>query len=226
MSRRAVGGFAAVVGAALVALLVIGLTDGRSEAFTLGVHSDAGVVKLKPGAEVCQRPIEALESFDGLRVQLGTYKRPGSPFSVEVRSARTGQGLAGARVGAGWTDSEVQQVRLSRTVQSGGEVSVCIRNDARQPVAVYGSGELSNRASSSYLDGRRTGADLMLVFLRPEPESTIALLPSLIRHASLFHGEWASPALYWVLLAVVLAALCIFPALALRAAFSPSRGEE
>lgn len=226
MSRRAIAGFAVVVGATLVALLAIGLTDGRSEAFTLGVHSDAGVVKLKPGAEVCQSPIEALESFDGLRVQLGTYMRPGSRYSVDVRSARTRQRLADATVGADWSDSEVQQVRLSRTVPEGNEVAVCIRNDARQPVAVYGSGELANRASSSYLDGQRTGADLMLVFLRPEPKSTLALLPSLVRHASLFHGEWASPALYWVLLVVVLAALCVLPALALRAAFSPSHGDE
>lgn len=226
MSRRAIAGFAATVGAALVALLAIGLTDDRSAAFTLGVHSDAGVVKLRAGAKVCQRPIEALESFDGVRVQLGTYMRPGSPYSVDVLSARTGQRLAGARVGADWTDSAVQEVRLSRTVADGNEVAVCITNDARQPVAVYGSGDLSNRASRSYLDGKPTGADLMLVFLRPEPKSTIALLPSLVRHASLFHGEWASPALYWALFAVLLAALCVLPALALRAAFSPSPGDE
>ncbi|HEX6651506.1 MAG TPA: hypothetical protein VF072_02085 [Thermoleophilaceae bacterium] len=226
MSKRGVIGFAVVFGAALAVLIVIGLTDSRSEAFTLGVRSDSGVVKLRSNEEVCQRPIETIERFDGVRIQLGTYMRPGSPFSVDVRSARGGERLARARVGSDWTDSAVQQIRLSPSVPAGEEVAVCIRNAARQPLAVYGSSDLSNRTSTSYLDGRRTGFDLMLVFLRPQPKSTVVLLPSLIRHASLFHGSWASPALYWVLLAIVLVVLCILPALAVRAAFSPSARSE
>jgi hypothetical protein len=226
MSKPAVIGFAVVFSVALAVLVGIGATDSRSDAFTLGVRSDAGVVKLRPGQEVCQRPIEAIERFAAVQLQIGTYGRPGSSYSVEVRAARGGERLAGATVAPGWTDSAVQRVQLSRSVAAGAEVAVCIRNDARRPVAVYGSSDLSNRASTSYVDGRPAGADLNLVFLRPEPRSTVSLLPALVRHASLFHGEWASPALYWVLLAVVLAALFVLPALALRAAFAAAAGDE
>ena len=226
MPRNALLTFALVLGAAITALIALAVVGDRSQAFTLGVRADAAVVKLKPRDEVCQRPIEVLESFDHLRLQLGTYGRPGLPYSVEVRPAGAGRPLAGASVSGGYADSSLQSVRLSREVPTGREVAVCIRNRARQPVAVYGSSDLSNRSSTSYLNGRQTGADLTIVFEFSDSKSTAELLPAIVRRAALFHGGWASPAAYWVMFALILVALATLPALALRSALERAPNRE
>ena len=226
MRRHALLTFALVLGAAIIALIALALLGDRSQAFTLGVGADAAVVKLGPRDEVCQRPIEVLESFDRVRLQLGTYRRPGSPYSVEVRPAGGGRPLARAIVAGGYADSSVQSIRLSPEGPAGREVAVCIRNRARQPVGVYGSSDLSNRSSTSYLNGRATGADLMLVFEFPGSKSTAELLPAIVRRAALFHGGWASPAAYWVMFALLLVALGTLPALALRSALERTPDSE
>jgi hypothetical protein len=218
MPRHALLTFALVLGAGIAALIALALVSDRSQAFTLGVRADAAVVKLRSGEEVCQRPIEVVESFDRVRIQLGTYGRTGSPYSVEVRPTGAGRPLARAMVSGGYPDNAVQSVRLSREVPAGRETAVCIRNTARLPVGVYGSSELSNRTSTSYLDGRGTGADLMVVFESSDSKSALELLPAIVRRAALFHGGWASPAAYWVLFALLVGALATLPALALRSA--------
>jgi hypothetical protein len=218
MSRHALLTFALVLGAGIAALIVLGLVSDRSQAFTLGVRADAAVVKLRPRDEVCQRPIEVVESFDRVRIQLGTYGRPGSPYLVEVRPTGGGPPLARALVSGAYADSSVQSVRLSREVPSGREAAVCIRDTGRQPVAVYGSSDLSNRSSTSYLNGRGTGADLMVVFEFPDSKSTLELVPTIVRRAAIFHGGWASTGAYRVLFALLVGALATLPALALRSA--------
>jgi hypothetical protein len=226
MSRRALPAFGLVLGGAIAALLALAVTSDRRQAFTLGVRADAAVVKLRPGDEVCQRPIEVLERFDRVRIQLGTYARPASPYSLELRSNGSARQVARATVRRGYEDSVVQTVLLSREVAEGQVVAVCIRNSGRQRLAVYGSSDLSNRASTSYLNGEGTGADLMLVFDFPDGRSELELLPAIIRRASLFHGGWASSAAYWVLLALLVGALTAMPALALRSALGrPSDAE-
>jgi hypothetical protein len=218
MSRHALLTFAFVLGSGIVALTTLALVSERSQAFTLGVGADGAVARLRPGDAVCQRPIEAIESFDRVRIQLGTYRRPGTPYTLSVSSTDTRQQLARAMVSGGYADGAVQSVALSREVPRGREVAVCIRNTARQPVAVYGSSDLSNRSSTSYLNGRATGADLMVVFEFPGSKSTLELLPAIVRRAALFHGGWASTGVYWVLFALLFGALATLPAVALRSA--------
>jgi hypothetical protein len=220
MRRQALLTFALVLGAGIAVLIALALVSDRSQAFTLGVRADGLVAKLRSGQEVCQRPIEVVESFDRVRIQLGTSGRPGSPYLVEVRPTGTGQPLARTMVSGGYADNSVQSVRLSREVPAGPETAVCIRNTARLPVGVYGSSDLSNRTSTSYLDGRGTGADLMVVFESSDSKSALELLPTIVRRAALFHGGWASPAAYWVLFALLVGALATLPALALRSALA------
>jgi hypothetical protein len=223
MRRDALVTFAAVLGIAFAVLVALALVSDRSDAFTLGVRADAAVAKLGPGDQVCQRPIEVLDAFDRLDIQLGTYHRPASPYLLVVRSTGRERALAEARVSGGYEDSVVQTVRLSREVPAGREVAVCIRNTAARPVAVYGSSDLANRASTSYLNGKGTGGDLMIVFRLPRSESALDLMPAIVRRASLFHGAWASPAAYWVLLVLLVGTLAALPALALRSALAADR---
>ena len=220
MPRQALLAFAFVLGAGITALAALGLVENRSQAFTLGVRADAPVVKLPPGSRACQRPIDVVSDFARVRVQLGTYGRAASPYSVEVRPSDGGRPLARATVRGGYADSAVQSVRLSREVPEGRETAVCIRNTGRQPLAAYGSSDLSNRSSTAYLNGRATGADLMVVFDAEDSKSTLELLPAIVRRASLFHGGWASSAAYWVLFGLLVSTLGTLPALALRAALA------
>jgi hypothetical protein len=226
MPRHAVLTFALVLGAGIAALIALALVSDRSQAFTLGVRADAVVAKLRPGDEVCQRPIDVVQGFDRVRIQLGTYGRPGSPYLVEVRPTGARRALARAMVPGGYADSSVQSVRLSREVPAGREAAVCIRNTAPQPVAVYGSSDLSNRSSTSYLNGRGTGADLMVMAEFSDSKSALELLPAIVRRASLFHGGWASGGAYWFLFALLVGALATLPALALKSALGPANDRE
>jgi hypothetical protein len=226
MPRHGLLTFALVLGAGIAALIALALISDRSQAFTLGVRADAAVAKLRPGDEVCQRPIEVLERFDRARIQLGTYGRPGSPYSVEVRRQGAGRPLAGAMVSGDYADNAVQSVPLSREVPAGREAAVCIRNTARQPVAVYGGSDLSNRSSTSYLNGRHTAADLMVVFESSESKNALELMPAIVRRAALFHGGWASTAAYWVMFALLVAALATLPALAVRSVLASTPDRE
>jgi hypothetical protein len=218
MPRQGTLAFAAVLAAGIAALAVLAVVSDRPEAFTLGVRADGVVAKLRPGDEVCQRPIDVVERFDRLRLQLGTKGRAGPPYAVVVRPAGAGPPLARATVAGGYGGASARSVPLSRAVPSGGDVAVCIHTTASQPLAVYGSSDISNRTSTSYLNGRSASADLMVVFERSDPKSELELLPAIVRRAALFHGGWASTAAYWALLVLLVAVLATLPALALRSA--------
>jgi hypothetical protein len=223
MPRHALLTFALVLGAAVAGLLALALVSDRSLAFTLGVRADSAVVKLEPRDEVCQRPIVVPDNFERVQIQLGTYGRPGAPYSLEMRPAESGRPLAGAMVSGGYADSAVQTVPLSREVPAGREVALCIRNTSRQPLGVFGSSDVSNRASTAYVNGQAATVDLMAVFEFSDSKSEFELLPVIIRRASLFHGGWASPAAYWLLLGLLVGVLATLPALALRSALRASQ---
>ena len=75
----------------LLALVGVGLLLKREEAFTLGVLPSTPV-ELSPSERLCQRPIEASESFSGVRIQVGTYFRPrGEPLELRVLDASSGR---------------------------------------------------------------------------------------------------------------------------------------
>lgn len=219
MSRRAVIAFAAVFAVGLVALVITAELERRSEAFTLGVIPAAGIARLGPDDELCQRPIDVIDSFERVRLQLGTFAHPGQPFALEVRDARSGRAIARKRVGGGYGDNAVQTVKLSRSVPQGPRIMVCVRNLGDRPIAPYGNSGLSNRTSAAYQDGRRIEGDMTITFLRAEPAGVLGLVPSIVERASRFHGDWGSPATYWMLLVLVLVGPASLLALAVRAAF-------
>jgi hypothetical protein len=219
MSRRALVAFAAVFAIGLAGLLLTAAVERKSDAFTLGVLPAAGIARLGPDHELCQRPIDVIESFERVTVQLGTFGRPGQPFALEVRDAGSDRPIVGARVDGGYADNSVQTVTLSRAVHEGPRVAVCVRNLGKRAIAPYGNSGLSNRTSAAYLDGRRIDGDVTLTFVRAKPARVLGLVPSIVERASLFHGGWATQASYWVLLVLLLAGPASLAALAVRAAF-------
>jgi hypothetical protein len=219
MSRRALIAFVAVFAVGLVALVITAALERKSEAFTLGVIPAAGIARLGSDDELCQKPIDVIDSFERVRLQLGTFARPGQPFVVEVRDARGGRSIARARVDGGYSDNAVQTVTLSRTVPKGPRIAVCVRNLGDRPIAPYGNSGLSNRTSAAYQNGRRIEGDITITFIRAEPARVLGLVPSIVDRASRFHGAWGSPATYWVLLVLLLVGPASVLALAVRAAF-------
>jgi hypothetical protein len=218
MSRRALIGFVAVFAVGLVALAITAELERRSEAFTLGVIPAAGITRLGSDEELCQRPIDVLDSFNRVTLQLGTFARAGQPFMLEVRDARSGRSIARTLVDGGYGDNAVQTVTLPRAVSEGPRVVVCVRNLGDLPIAPYGNSGLSNRTSAAYQDGRRIEGDMTITFLRAKPAGVLGLVPSIVERASRFHGDWGSPANYWVLLLVFLVGPATLTALAVRAA--------
>jgi hypothetical protein len=222
MSKRALLSFAAVFGAGVIALVAVAAVERKSEAFTLGVVPGGGIARLPPQGELCQRPIDVVESFRKVWLQVGTYERSGQPFLLEVREARSDRSIVQARNDGAYRDNQALIVQLPREVPEGVQLAVCVRNLGDRAIAPYGNSPLSNRTNAAYRDGHRIEGDLAFVFLHAEPASVLGLVPSIVERASLFHGGWASTAVYWVLLLVLLVGPASLAALAIRAALRDS----
>ncbi len=219
MRRPAVIAFVALAAVALAAVAVLGASERRSLAFTLGVTPYAPVATLEPGQQVCQAPIPAGASFDAVELQPSAQRRPSGPLYVTVARA-------GDRVVLGRGTLAVAAPRPQRRVvdvghvDADGEIVVCVRAAGAGAVSLYGGPDQSARTSTAALDGRPLGADLDLVFRRAHAVSTVALLPRMLARAALFRGDWIGPWLYWLLLAAVALGVPLLLARALWSAAS------
>jgi hypothetical protein len=215
MRRSAVIAFAAVFALGVVALVAVAGLERRSEAFTLGVIP-AAPLEVRGGGTVCQLPIDVPESFDEIRFQVGTHRRTGPPLTVTVRDPATDLVQARALVAGGYPDVSTLGATVS-PVRAGRTVAVCIRNDGRHRIALYGNATPASRSSNAYLEGRDTGADISLVFIRPESASLLTLVPDMVDHGSLFHGGWVGAWTFWALIPALLLGLPALLLVALRA---------
>lgn len=184
--------------AALLALLVAGLALERRDAFTLGVVPLAPVVDLERGAEACQGPIDVPERFARVRVIAGSERGAQPSFDLRVLSASGGASLGRGRAEPGRRQRPSVSVGVG-DVPAGRRVRVCVRNRGPSRLLLFGSNPLGSRSSETRIAGRPIDADLALVFERAEPEPLLAALPRMVERASLFHGGFATPWLYWVL---------------------------
>jgi hypothetical protein len=210
-SVRAVVVAIAIAGAGLAA---VALLQRTSLAFTPGVVPAAPVVALGPGRQACQRPLDVPGGggFDSVSLVLGGIRGPGSPATVAVRAA-DGRPLAGGRVAGGYGARSEQRVDLGRIVAPG-RIEVCVRNDGRRRLAVFGNVDAAARTSSAARDGRPLHADLALVLERA-PRSIASEVPDMLSRAALFRFPWMGAWTY-VLLAALLCVVA--PWLLVRAA--------
>lgn len=213
MRSWAVVSFLVVALAGVGVLLVTAAGDERDQAFTLGVAPGLPTPELPPGAEACQTPVAVAEPFDGVRVQVGTYKRPGAPLAVTVRTPDGDRVLAAGRVAGGYPDVSQLTASLDATVAAGQRVAVCVRNLGRRKLALYGGPELAAPGSTVEVDGRDRRTDLMLVFTR-KPRSLLSQVPEVFERASLFRPVWIGPWAYWLLVTFL---VLVVPALLARA---------
>ena len=203
---------AAVAGVAVLAWRAG--ADERTIAFRIAALPRGPAAVLAPGASVCQTPIDVQEDSDAVSVPVGTSGRPGAPLTISVTGLR-GRLLAQGRVRAGYPDGSVQTARFSR-IRSGGTVSLCLRNDGREPV--YPLGEDVVLDSGTVQAGRKSTMDISLTFLRPHRRSVLDLVPSMFRHAAVFRFGWVGAWTYWVLAVLAVLGVPILCAYALSRA--------
>lgn len=220
------GGAVAVLIAAVAALA----TDRRDLAFANGVAPLEAVVQLAPGQEACQREVAVLAPFAGVRLAADTDGRPGPALEVTVRWRRPGSaGVNGGRVGAGYV-SAVAEPQSGPTATLGrietDSADVCVQNAGERVVGLGGTPE--EDPADGRLSVGRPGdleparGNLALSFLRAEPTSLLAQLPTAFRRAALFHPPLVGAWTFWLLAALV--ALGV-PALLARSLWAACRTE-
>jgi hypothetical protein len=203
-----------VVACGAAALLAVGSTERRELAFTLGVAPNTPI-PVKPGHELCQGEIDAPDDFDAVRLQVGTFMRRGSSFSVVLRGP-SGEQLAEGSVRSGYADNAVLTVPVGR-LTSGSRFDLCIENAGTRAIAPYGGPALASPSTEGTLDGEASQQDMGADFVRMESVSLLSLAPEMAERASLFHGSWVGPWTIWLVGLLVLAGVPLLLALALRA---------
>jgi hypothetical protein len=220
MRRAGLLALLVVVLAGTLAVAIVGASEKRTLAFTLGVPPSAPMAVLTHGSTMCQQPIAVPSAFDAVELQAGTYMRPGPALAVLVRRMQDGTQLGHGTLASGYPDVAKETVPVG-TIPKGEDVAVCITNDGARRVALYGAADAAARDSTALVDGRPTNppTDVALVF-RMKPRSMLAIVPDVLQRMSLFHGGWIGAWLYWLLLVVVVVAV---PALLGRALVSALR---
>ena len=189
-------------------------SDERTIAFRIGALPRGPAAVLAPGSSVCQTPIDVQDDTDAVSVPVGTSGRPGAQLTISVDDPR-GRVLTQGTVRAGYTDASTQTARFRR-VRAGETVSLCIRNDGREPV--YPLGEDVVIDSGIVQDGRKSTMDMTLTFLRPHRRSVLDLVPAMFRRAAVFRFGWVGAWTYWMLAGFALIAVPVLCGYALALA--------
>lgn len=194
--------FVAVVAAGLAGLLLTAVIEQRDLAFTLGVQPAQVAAVLKPGDQVCQRPLYASAEAADVRFKVGTYGRPGGPLDVTTRSLPNGSVVNTGAVSGGYADNSTLRAPVAG-VKEGEVISLCLLNRGSRRLALYGGAPQAARTSAAFVNGKNANTDLTLIFERSHSRSMLSALPDVFRHAALWHPGWVGAWTFWVLLVVM-----------------------
>lgn len=211
---------------ALIAVLVVGaiafavllVTKRSDDAFSMNVPPSTAAVKLEPGAEACQGPINTPigGAFDAARVRIGTVNLPGPEIAVTLRD-RSGALVARTTIPAGYADNTSPRITLGPGRRTGSGYRLCLENRGQQTVYLYGSGGDPNPSTTLTIDGKPQAEDLALTFQRPS-RSLASSVGDILERATLFRTPRLSSALYGLLLVVLLGGAGLAMTVALRSA--------
>lgn len=186
----------------LIALVATAAIVDRRESFSLGVAPGGVAAEVRPGATLCQGPIDVAGDFERVALVLATFRRRGPSLAIDVRDAAGPAVLARGRLAGGYADNAEAQVRTG-PVREGRSIRVCITNRGIRRVALYGGGDAAHLASTASIDGQPAGADVAIRFLHDRPRSLLSLAPEMLERATLFAPAWLSSGLLWGLFALV-----------------------
>jgi hypothetical protein len=162
---------------------------------------------LKPGQETCQAHELLPADTAAVRMEIGTYGKPGPRVSVSV-TGEHGEALAAGSLVPGWHQGVVE-IPVARVHVASAETTACLRDDGPSRVAVAGD---SGDSFHTMRVGGRTiqNAQVLYEYMRPGSESWLQLLPTAVYRSTLGksglvrHWAWAG-ALALMLLAIGLA---------------------
>jgi hypothetical protein len=219
--RSAVAVLLVLMFAGVAAVAIAATGAERPQAFTLGVPRSSPV-KVKAGREACQSPVDVPKgaAFDGATFAVGTGQRPGPALDVTVhRSDPRGTLIARGELAAGYPDVAQAPEHTVWTGHVPGEqtVAICVTNRGTRAAFLYAAADAATRWSTGSIDGRRVGVDFAFDFDRRHPASLATLIPAFFDRAALFQPHPVGAWTYWLLLVLVLAAVPVLMACALRA---------
>jgi hypothetical protein len=208
--------FAAVFTLGLIALVIAGFARQSDLVYSPGVNPFSPILDVPAGKRACQGPLRSPNGDEFDRIGF-TVTSLDSPVRAQVIDTGSGRTLATGHLPAGGRGIahvvEVGSVRTSAPMQ------ICLVNDGRKKLALYGQAGAASAYSIGTLNGKDTGFDFAYT-LRREPRSIMSLLPTIADRAALFRAAWVTPAVYLVLalLIIVLAPLLLVRGLARAAA--------
>jgi hypothetical protein len=232
-SRRAAAiAIAAVLLVAVLVLVVTGAGKRTDQVLTTGVIPTYPVAPVGPGMTVCQKPLGITDSFDRVRLHVGTFGKPGPPLVVSVLNHDTGAEVGRGVQKPGWVDNGTPRLVDVGKVKPGGEVDVCTRNEGRVNTYFFGDfyhgvgkGHLgvtpTNSTSSADVDGTPVEGDLAVTLLSKKEHSALSWIPSILRHAATFKPDFMSPWVYALLGLLILIGAPVALWAALNAASRP-----
>lgn len=203
----------------LLALAIEAASDKRDLAFTIGVVPSIVAADLRPGATVCQVPIDVPEDFSRVRLYTRRGGGAGKPLVVSVLSMPSGRLLGQGRVHGGSADATASV----GNVDAEQKIGVCARNAGTRPVSLYGNTLAGAPLSGAIIGKGQLTTDLSVVFLHDGSRSMLAQLPQVFERASVFRPGFVGPWLFWVLAAAVLFGVPVLLARALADADEATR---
>jgi hypothetical protein len=204
--RLALIAFAVVIIIGGAGLVLAGAHDQRRTAFPGDVPTTRTVATLGPGQTVCQAPIPASSAFSGVELFLPA-PTPGARLAATVFDTRTRRALAHGQMTIA-TGTATPSVRLAPAVSAGTSAELCLTDRSAVPVALSGNTPTSI-SGGLLVHGKPSGAAFSLVLLQPHPTSLLGALPTMFSRASLFRPTWVGSWTFWLLLALIVAALPI-----------------
>jgi hypothetical protein len=183
-------------------LLWRGAQTEELDAVRPGILADAPLVKLLPGHESCQGPLDLDRPVRQMGLAVDTLGKPGPPLEIEVRDNPTGRVLARATVPAGYVVGlgAFEPVTLDPALPDDASVDVCARNAGAEPLTLVGKQSIAT--SALHEDSGRTIQEDWAIFFPLAPQdrrSLLATTPDILARASVLRPGIVTPAFYVVL---------------------------
>jgi hypothetical protein len=198
LNRPALPLFAVAALVMLAALLIAGLARTDQRVYAAGVPDTQFVATLSHGQRVCEGPIQTGTSFGSVGIFGNPYLGPAS-IRIDVQAHGTHR-ILGSAVKLANVENEFI-LPLNRRIAGRQKVDVCVRG-LLGTFQLLGNSSLS--PSMSLLNQSNAAFSLLLV---NQHQTLLGALPDAFSRAALFKLSWLGSWTFWVLAALLLAAV-------------------
>jgi len=148
------------------------------------------VVKLRPGSEACFANAVMEERSEEMRFRVGTVRRSGAPLRVSIDGPGYSQRL---RVPGGYPDNLLHTLPVDPPARAT-PVRICIANDGRTRMDLYGAADRTRSRSRVRVDGRPVRPNVVIGFWERRDRSILERFPQTVERMAVMRagvvGEW------------------------------------